>query len=121
MTTYATLRSDTQPAGDGVIATLTLHRPEVRNAINKQMIVDLGAALDALQEEPKLRAIVLTGAGGKAFASGADIAELRERGVREALLRINAALFRRLEEVEVPTIAAIVGFALGGGCELAMA
>jgi len=119
--TYSTIRVDSQRAGDGVIATLTLHRPEVRNAINKQMILDLGAALDALAEDPKLRAIVITGHGGKAFASGADIAELRERGVFEALLRINAALFRRIEEVQVPTIAAIVGFALGGGCELAMA
>lgn len=105
----------------GAIATITLNRPEVRNAINRAMIEDLGRALDSLVLEPSLRAIVFTGAGGKAFAAGADISELKSRGVPEALERINAALFRRVEEIQVPTIAAIDGFALGGGCELAMA
>ncbi|MFO0722568.1 MAG: enoyl-CoA hydratase-related protein [Myxococcota bacterium] len=105
----------------GLIATITLNRPEVRNAINRAMIDDLGRALDQLVAEPALRAIVFTGAGGKAFAAGADISELKTRGVAEALQRINAALFRRVEEIAVPTIAAIDGFALGGGCELAMA
>ncbi len=120
--TYETLRVERETLADGgVITTLFLHRPEVRNAINKQMIVDLGAALEHEAESPQLRAIVLCGSGGKAFASGADIAELKERGVPEALQRINAALFRRVEEVAVPTIAAIHGYALGGGCELAMA
>lgn len=119
---YETLRLERETLADGgLIATVILHRPDVRNAINRQMIQDLGGALDELSADPALRAIVMTGAGGKAFASGADIAELKERGVIEALQRINAALFRRVEEVAVPTIAAISGYALGGGCELAMA
>jgi enoyl-CoA hydratase len=105
----------------GAVATITLNRPEVRNAINRQMIGDLGTALDELLADPELRVIVFRGAGGRAFASGADIAELKERGVAEALQRINAAMFRRIEELPVPTIAAIQGYALGGGCELAMA
>lgn len=107
--------------GRGEIATITLNRPAVRNAINLQMIQDLGRALDVLEPVPDLRAIVFAGAGGKAFAAGADIAELKERGVGEALQRINAALFRRVEELAIPSIAAIQGFALGGGSELAMA
>lgn len=120
--TYETLRLERETLADGgTIVTIFLHRPEVRNAINKQMILDLGAALDAEASDPALRVLVLTGSGVKAFASGADIAELKERGVIEALQRINAALFRRVEEVGVPTIAAISGYALGGGCELAMA
>jgi enoyl-CoA hydratase len=118
---YQTVRVERETLADGgLIATLVLHRPEVRNAINRQMILDLGAALDALSAEPELRVLILTGSP-KAFASGADIAELKERGVAEALQRINAALFRRVEEVSVPIIAAIQGYALGGGCELAMA
>jgi enoyl-CoA hydratase len=117
-----TLRVTDEPLDvGGRLVTITLHRPEVRNAINLQMIKDLGAALDALAEVDDLRAVILTGAGDKAFAGGADIAELRERRLPEALQRINAALFRKLEEQPAPTIAAIRGFALGGGCELAMA
>jgi enoyl-CoA hydratase len=105
----------------GVIAVLTLNRPEVRNAIDLEMVQALGAALDELAPDPEVRALILTGAGDKAFAAGADIAQLKERGVGDALMRINSGLFRRLEEHPAPVIAAIRGFALGGGCELAMA
>jgi enoyl-CoA hydratase len=105
----------------GAIGIVTLNRPEVRNAIDLRMVQDLGTVLDTIAVDEEIRAIVITGAGEKAFAAGADIAQLKERGVQDALRRINAAIFRRLEEQPVPAIAAIRGYALGGGCELAMA
>jgi len=103
------------------IAEVELNRPEARNAINLAMVRELGAALDSLAERDEVRAVIISGAGGKAFASGADIAELRERTHREAFLAINATLFQRLEDFPRPTIAAIEGYALGGGLELALA
>ena len=103
------------------VATITLSRPEVRNAINLEMVTELHAAMDALEARPDVHALVLTGAGGKAFAAGADIAELRERRRADAWKGINGGLFARLEAFPRPTVAAIVGFALGGGCELALA
>ena len=105
----------------GRIATITLDRPDVRNAIGQQMIDELHAALSDLEKRDDVHALVLTGAGGKAFASGADIAELRDRRKADALKSINGALFSRVERFPRPTVAAIVGFALGGGCELALA
>lgn len=106
---------------EGNVASVVLNRPEVRNAIDKAMIDDLHGALDELAARDDVTVLVLSGAGGKAFAAGADIAQLRERKSREALLAINARLFQKLEEFPQPTIAAIQGFCLGGGCELAMA
>ena len=103
------------------IATLTFNRPEVRNAMNRAMVDEAHAALGELEARGDVRALVLTGAGDKAFVGGADIAELRERSRLDALRRINAALYRRVEQFPAPTIAAIRGFALGGGCELAIA
>ena len=103
------------------IAELELNRPEARNAINLQMVREMNAALDALLQRDELRAVIVCGSAGKAFASGADIAELRERTHREAFLAINASLFQRLDDFPRPTIAAIEGFALGGGLELALA
>ena len=105
---------------DGGVASVVLNRPDVRNAIDKAMIDDLHAALDDLAARDDVNALILSGAGGKAFAAGADIAQLRERKSREALLAINARLFQKLEDFPMPTIAAITGWCLGGGCELAM-
>jgi enoyl-CoA hydratase len=105
----------------GGIADVVLNRPDVRNAIDKSMVDDLHRVLDELGARDDLAAVVLSGAGGKAFAGGADIGQLRARKSREALMAINARLFQRVEEFPAPTIAAITGFALGGGCELAMA
>lgn len=118
---YTTILYDTEVTEHGTVVSLTLNRPEVRNAIGAQMIEDLGRALDAIAADDSVRAVIVSGAGGKAFAAGADIAELKERNRGDALRRINAALFRRLEDQPVPVIAAIQGYALGGGCELAMA
>lgn len=103
------------------IATITIDRPEARNAIDKQTTRELRTALDDLAEKDEAGVLILTGGGDKAFVSGADIAELKARKREDALRGINAALFRQLEDFPRPTIAAIRGFALGGGCEIAMA
>jgi enoyl-CoA hydratase len=103
------------------VATITLDRPEVRNAINARMVDEMHAALDALEERDDVLALVVRGVGGKAFASGADIAELRDRRREDAMKGINGSLFQHLERFRRPTLAAVVGFALGGGCELALA
>ncbi|MDA1194231.1 MAG: enoyl-CoA hydratase/isomerase family protein [Planctomycetota bacterium] len=113
---YETIRLDV----DGGVAVLTIDRPEVRNAINRQMVDEMHAALGRLEADPTVHALILTSSGGKAFMSGADIAELRDRRSADALEGINANLFARLERFPRPTVAAIVGWCLGGGCELAL-
>jgi enoyl-CoA hydratase len=105
---------------DGV-GHLELNRPDVRNAINLEMINALHAVLDDWSRLDTIRAVVLSGAGGKAFAGGADIAELRERTHKEGFWGVNQTLFQKLEDFPRPTIAAIDGYALGGGLELALA
>lgn len=105
---------------DGV-ASVELNRPEVRNALNLEMVRALSSELDALAARDDVRALVLHGAGGKAFVGGADIAELRERTHRESFFAFNATLFQKVEDFPRPVIAAIDGFALGGGLELALA
>jgi enoyl-CoA hydratase len=105
----------------GAVATITLSRPDVRNAIGKRMVEELHEALKALEGRDDVHALVLKGAGGKAFASGADIAELRDRRAADARASVNGALFARVERFPRPTVAAIQGFALGGGLELALA
>jgi len=99
---------------------LRINRPDKRNALNLALVQALHRVLDDLQEDRDLRSVVLA-AAGEHFMAGADIAELRGRGVVEALASINGGLFRRVEELPVPVIAAVRGYALGGGCELALA
>jgi len=118
---FDTITVEHVPVKNGQVSVITLNRPDRRNAIDLQMIQELGQALDALEISTESRAVILKGAGDKAFAAGADIAELKERDYHAALQRINSALFRRIEEHKLPFVAAIHGYALGGGCEIAMA
>ena len=119
MHAYTTIRFER----DEPIATVTLNRPEVLNALNGAMIGDLEQAFAALDADDAIRAVVLTGAGERAFAAGADIAELHALGgaaAATALARRGQALTLRMERMGKPVIVAVNGFALGGGCELAM-
>lgn len=95
-----------------------LARPEVRNAIDQQMVDDLHSVCDLLESEP--RVLLLIGSGGT-FAAGADIAQLRERRCLDALRGINSGIFSRIRELPMPTIGLLDGYALGGGAELAYA
>ena len=105
------------------IALATLNRPEKLNALSAAVITDLDAAFDRVAAEKEIRAVIITGAGEKAFVAGADISELAALSAaesRERALR-GQAVFRKLETMSKPSVAAINGFALGGGLELAMA
>lgn len=105
------------------VAVLTLNRPKVLNALNAALLAELDSALDALGADDAVRAVIVTGAGEKAFAAGADIQELAAvSGVEgQALAARGQGVFKKLETMGKPVIAAINGFALGGGCELAIA
>lgn len=105
------------------LARITLQRPEKLNALNRALLGDLGLALDFCRQQPELRVLILTGAGEKAFAAGADIGEIAALSPVEARAFSQAgnALFRALESFPLPVLGAINGFALGGGLELAMA
>ena len=103
------------------IATITLNRPERRNAFSPETIIRLAEAWIDYRDDPELHVAILTGAGDKAFAAGADIAQLKERTHTDALAAINSTIFKRIEDFPWPSIAAIKGYALGGGCELAIA
>ena len=107
---------------EGPILTLTLNRPEALNALNAQVLDDLDAALDAVDLNT-VRCLIFTGTGDKAFAAGADIAAMANMTPEEAAAfsRRGNEVFRRIETFPLPTIAAVNGYALGGGCELAMA
>ncbi len=101
---------------------MTLDRPEALNALNQQVLDDLSAALDGV-DLATVRCIIFTGAGEKAFAAGADIAAMADMGpeAAAAFSRHGNEVFRRIETFPCPTIAAVNGYALGGGCELSMA
>jgi enoyl-CoA hydratase len=110
---------------DGV-ATITLNRPRALNALNAATLTELDQALDSLTRgEPRtqVRALILTGAGEKSFVAGADITEMAQLSVDEArrMVARGQEVLNRLERLDCPTVAAVNGFALGGGCELCMA
>ena len=107
---------------EGSLLTLILNRPESLNALNAQVLDDLSAVLDAVDLDT-VRCLIFTGAGEKAFAAGADIAAMADMTPEEAAAfsRRGNEVFRRIETFPLPTIAAVNGYALGGGCELAMA
>lgn len=108
---------------DGAVAVLTVTRPAVLNALNNETIAELENAVSALTADDGVRVAVLTGAGDKAFIAGADIRELAvlDPVAAQALAERGHALCRAIERMGKPAIAAINGYALGGGCELAMA
>lgn len=116
-TVYETLFTE---VADG-IGLITINRPEVRNAVNKQVQLDLAAALDGFRENDDVQVVIFTGAGEKAFVAGADISQVRNYTLHTGLTSDLQGLYDRVEGFEKPTIAAVNGFALGGGCELAMA
>lgn len=103
---------------DGVVE-ITLDRPAERNAIDTAMISQLHAVCEDLERDPRLA--VITGGTAGVFAGGADIAQLRQRGRDDALAGINSTLFNRIRALPMPTIAAVDGYALGGGAELTYA
>lgn len=106
---------------DEFVGTITIDRQRVRNALNKATIDELQVAVGELEEDSKLRIILITGAGEKAFVAGADIKELHERTMLEALVPGMQKVYREIEQSSKVTIAVINGHALGGGFELALA
>jgi enoyl-CoA hydratase len=119
---YANLLID-RGEGHAAIVTITINRPKVLNALNGETLDELSAALDEIAADAAARVVILTGAGDKSFVAGADISELAVQtpvGGRDHARR-GQRLFDRIERFGKPIVAAVNGFALGGGCELAMA
>lgn len=108
---------------DQGIFTISINRPEKLNALNKDVFTDLGHALDELYNNPEIKTAIITGAGPKAFVAGADISEFTGLSKDEAmaLAKRGQDVYFRIENSKKPIVAAVNGFALGGGCELAMA
>jgi enoyl-CoA hydratase/carnithine racemase len=105
---------------DGRVALLRLNRPEARNALSPEMMETIAVELERLDPDPEVRCIVIAGSDD-VFAAGADIRALSERSFEQALRHPAAAFWPRLAAVKTPLVAAVSGFALGGGCELALA
>jgi enoyl-CoA hydratase len=114
------IRVESPSAGHDGVALVTLDRPAARNALNFTLLAELADALEALDNDGATRAIVLTGAGDRAFAAGADIAELSDQTPERLRGEGRFHSWDRIAAVGLPLIAAVRGYALGGGCELAM-
>jgi enoyl-CoA hydratase len=120
MTRFQNIRIGFAPT----FATITIDRPEVLNALNHDTLVELRRAIDDLAADPSIRAVIMTGAGDKAFVAGADISDLEaletaEQGYEHS--RFSHEFLIKLQSLDFPVIMAVNGYALGGGCELAMA
>jgi enoyl-CoA hydratase len=105
------------------VLTITINRPDKLNALNRDVFTDLDNALDDIGKNPHVRSVVITGAGTKAFVAGADISEFNgfSKNDAVALAKRGQDIFAKIERCNKPIIAAVNGFALGGGCELSMA
>lgn len=114
---YKTLLTEVQ----GQLGVITVNRPEVRNAMNQSVKEELRTALGEFQSDDTIGAVAITGTGEKAFVAGADIGELEERTALDGLAGDMQSLYDEIEGYSKPTLAAVNGHALGGGCELAMA
>lgn len=108
---------------DNNVLTITINRPEKLNALNKKVFTDLDSVINEIEKNPDVKSAIITGAGTKAFVAGADISEFgglsKEQAI--AMAKRGQDIFSRIESCNKPIIAAINGFALGGGCELSMA
>lgn len=105
------------------LATVTINRPKALNALNRETLLELQQAFSALEQDAVVKVIILTGAGEKAFVAGADISAMQALDVLQArsLALLGQTVLSAIENLDKPVIAAVNGFALGGGCELAMA
>lgn len=105
------------------VAVITINRPKALNALSTEVLSDLNSALAEVCQTKSIYALIITGAGEKSFVAGADIAEMKDKNTDEAATygRFGNQIFSRIENFRCPVIAAVNGFALGGGCELAMA
>jgi enoyl-CoA hydratase len=112
-----------QISWDGELAVITVDRPEKLNALNSDVILEMGDAFDSLRYDDQVRGVILTGAGEKAFVAGADIGELAQMDALSGVevSRRGQGVFRAIERFPKPVLAAVGGYALGGGCELALA
>ncbi|PJI09368.1 MULTISPECIES: short-chain-enoyl-CoA hydratase [Clostridium] len=107
---------------EGKIAVVTINRPNALNALNSETLKELDYVIDEIENDSNVFAVILTGAGEKSFVAGADIAEMKDMNTIEGRKFgiLGNRVFRRIELLEKPVIAAVNGFALGGGCELSM-
>lgn len=119
MTQYETLKFKKSKG----IGTLTINRPKNLNALNTQVLTDLDNIIDEIDQDEDVQVLIVTGAGEKAFVAGADIKEMKDKNALEGrdFSVFGNKVFSKLENLRQPSIAAVNGFALGGGCELAMA
>ncbi len=105
------------------IATIIINRPEKLNALNSETLIELNAVIEQIINDDKIYVVIITGAGEKAFVAGADIVELSKLDKKSAIefSKFGQSVFNKIENLDKPVIAAVNGFALGGGCELALA
>ncbi len=117
--TYKNITTAREEAGQAFIGIATLNRPSVLNALNHELMTELAEALQEFDRDESVRAIVITGSD-RAFAAGADIKEMCDETTVSMMLKDRLATWDKIKNIKKPIIAAVSGFALGGGCELSM-